>query len=104
MWGYCPERSEGFCWWVIAKSREVLRVAQDDGGVVVLSVVRDLPDGVTAKSWEALRVAQDDRGIVVPNVVRDLPDGVIAKSREVLRVAQDDSELCCRPERSEGSP
>ncbi|KTD30200.1 hypothetical protein Lmac_0697, partial [Legionella maceachernii] len=43
-----------------------------------------------AKSWEVLRVAQDDSGVVVPNVVRDLLGGVIAKSREVLRVAQDD--------------
>ncbi|WP_078767271.1 hypothetical protein [Legionella maceachernii] len=66
--------------------------------------MRDLPDGVIAKSWEVLRVAQVDRGIVVPNVVRDLPDGVIAKSWEVLRFAQDDSEWYCRPERSEGSP
>ena len=67
--------------------------AQDDGGVVVPNVVRDLLGGVTAKSREVLRFAQDDGGVVVPNVVRDLPDGVIAKSREVLRVAQDDSIL-----------
>ncbi|SUO99296.1 Uncharacterised protein [Legionella maceachernii] len=40
-----------------AKSREVLRVAQDDSCVVVPNVVRDLLVGVTAKNWEALRVA-----------------------------------------------
>ena len=57
---------------VTAKSWEVLHVAQDDGGFVVLSVVRDLLGGVIAKSREVLRVAQDDRGFVVPNVVRDL--------------------------------
>ncbi|SUP02467.1 hypothetical protein [Legionella maceachernii] len=41
---------------VTAKSREVLRVAQDDGGVVVVpNVVRDLLGGATAKSREAAR-------------------------------------------------
>ncbi|WP_347252341.1 hypothetical protein [Legionella sp.] len=42
--------------------------------------------------------------VVVLSEAKDLLGGVIAKSWEVLRVAQDDSELCCRPERSEGSP
>ncbi len=41
--------------------------------------MRDLLGGVIAKSREVLRVAQDDRGFVVPNVVRDLLDGVTAK-------------------------
>ncbi|WP_133140957.1 hypothetical protein [Legionella maceachernii] len=57
---------------ITAKSREVLRFAQDDSGVVVPSVVRDLLGRITAKSREVLRFAQDDGGVVVPNVVRDL--------------------------------
>ncbi|KTD30571.1 hypothetical protein Lmac_0566, partial [Legionella maceachernii] len=65
---------------------------------------KDLLGGVIAKSREVLRFAQDDNGVVVPNIVRDLLGRVTAKSREVLRFAQDDSELYCRPERSEGSP
>ncbi|WP_160158673.1 hypothetical protein [Legionella maceachernii] len=40
--------------------------------MVVPNVVRDLLGGVTAKSREVLRFAQDDSGVVVPSVVRDL--------------------------------
>ncbi len=64
---------------VTAKSREVLRFAQDDGGVVVPNVVRDFLDRVTAKSREVLRFAQDDGGVVVPNVVRDLLMGLLPR-------------------------
>ncbi|WP_160158675.1 hypothetical protein [Legionella maceachernii] len=34
--------------------------------------MRDLLGRITAKSREVLRFAQDDGGVVVPNVVRDL--------------------------------
>ncbi|WP_078767272.1 hypothetical protein [Legionella maceachernii] len=47
--------------------------------------MRDLLGRITAKSREVLRFAQDDSGVVIPNAVRDLLGRITAKSRETLR-------------------
>ncbi|SKA30379.1 hypothetical protein, partial [Legionella maceachernii] len=68
-----------------------VEACRSDSGIVVLSEAKDLLNRVTVKSREVLRVAQDDGGycrpdggVVVLSVVRDLLGGVIAKSWEVL--------------------
>ncbi|WP_160158672.1 hypothetical protein [Legionella maceachernii] len=41
--------------------------------------MRDLLDGVVAKSWEVLRVAQDDSCVVVLSEARDLLGGLVPR-------------------------